>query len=343
MEIGWKVLVTGITGFIGSHLAIQLLNRGYRVVGASRSPEKTEDLRKLLSRHTDHIHRLSFVKADLTDEKSWKGKMSGIDGVFHLASPFPQILPKDPDELIVPAREGTLNVLKEASKSGVKKVVLTSSVGAVAYGKTKENFKELYNENDWTGENGKDSTAYYDSKTIAEKAAWDFIDRDDGGMELTTICPGAVIGPPVNGKLSSSHGIVKKTMEGAAPFLPDMGYDLVDVRDVVDLHIRAMESDKASGERFIGSSGYLHFTDIAGTLGKAYPDRNIPKRIAPDFLIKAFSLIDKAVKPILIDLGKVRKLDHSKAEKVLGWKPRTPEETVLETADSLLEKGLLDD
>jgi dihydroflavonol-4-reductase len=337
-----RVLITGVTGFLGSHIVIQLLNKGYEVVGTTRNYKNVKEFKDIISKYSRNTDKLEIKKADLKDKEIWEDLTKDIHAVFHVASPFPSELPKDPDELYIPAKNGTLNVLRAASKNGVKRVILTSSSGAVTYGRTRKNFKKLYDEKDWTDpEAGKDSTIYYNSKTLAEKAAWDFMKENGNGMELTTICPGAILGPVLNGSISASINIVKKTMEAAAPMVPNMGYDLVDVRDVARLHVLAMESEEAAGQRFIASSGYLHFRDVAEVLSKAYPDRKIPKLIAPNIIVRILSNFDRTIEPILIDLGKVRKLDHSKAVNVLKWEPRPPEDAVLATAESLFERGFV--
>jgi dihydroflavonol-4-reductase len=337
-----KVMVTGVTGFLGSHLTLQLLNKGYKVHGTARDLEKARDFKEILSKFTMNIENLEIREADLKEPGDWNDIMKDIEAVFHVASPFPQELPKDPDDLYIPAVEGTLNVLKAANRNGVKRVILTSSSGAVTYGRSRDDFKTVYNEKDWTDpHNQKDTTYYFNSKTLAERAAWDFMEKNGNGMKLTTICPGAILGPVLNGGMSASINIVKKTMEASAPMVPNMGYDMVDVRDVARLHILALENDESAGQRFIASSGYLFFRDVSNILKKAYPDRKIPTRVAPNLLLKILSRFDGTIEPLLIDLGKVRKLDHSKAEDILHWKPRPPEDAVLATAESLLQKEMV--
>lgn len=341
MSHHWKVLLTGVTGFLGSHTTIQLLNKGYRVVGTLRDKRKVREIKGMISKHAP-TSELGFEEVDLLDENRWGNIMKVVDFVFHMASPFPETLPKHEDDLIKPAREGTLNVLNAASKNRVKRVVFTSSSGAITYGQEKSRRSRTYTENDWTDlSNSKDTTPYYRSKTLAEKAAWDFVTKDMTGLELTVICPGAILGPLFGKHYSSSVNIVKKTMDGTSPAVPRMGYDIVDVRSLADLHIRAMETEEAAGERFIGSSGFLTFKQIADILREQYPNRKLPKPQLPDFAVKLFSHFEKSLKAVLLDLGVERKLDSSKARKLLNWKPISPQEAVLSCAESLIALGIL--
>jgi dihydroflavonol-4-reductase len=337
-----KVLITGVSGFLGSHTTIQLLNKGYQVVGTLRDLDRAPEIKQVISKHTSNIDQLSFAEADLMNAQVWRDLMKGNDYVLHLASPFPRGLPKHEEDLIIPAKEGTLNILKAASENGVKRMVITSSSGAIAYGKEKSKRSATYDEHDWTDITNKtDTTPYYRSKTIAEKAAWDFIRVDNNGLELSTICPGAILGPVLEKDFGTSANIVIKTMDGSSPAVPKIGYDVVDVRSVADLHIRAMEMKEASGERFIGSAGYLTFKEVADILREKYPDRKIPKSSLPNFAVKLLSNFEKTLKPLLVDLGVERKLDNSKAKRVLNWQPISAIEAVLACAESLIELNIL--
>lgn len=342
MNSNAQVLVTGVTGFIGAHLTIQLLNKEYQVRGSLRNMDRAEEIRSVIAEHAEDIERLSFVEADLLQEKVWQEAMQGVDYVMHVASPFPRLLPKNDEELIRPARQGTLHVLQAAAANGVKKVVLTSSSGAIMYGKDKARKKGTYTEKDWTDvSNRKDTTAYLRSKTLAERAAWDFMEKDNSGMSLSVICPGAVLGPVLEKDFGTSANVVIKLLDGGAPGIPDMGFDFVDVRSVADLHIRAMESPKAENERFAASNGFLKFRDLAEILQEAYPGRRVPKRILPNWAVRAYSLIDPSAKPILIDLGAERKMDCSKARQWLGWEPIAVREAVKATAETVIRQGIV--
>ncbi|MEM6425440.1 MAG: aldehyde reductase [Cyanobacteria bacterium P01_D01_bin.128] len=332
------VLLTGVTGFLGSHTAIQLLEKGYTVIGTLRNQSRASAIRSVIARHTQKSEHLSFVEADLSDEAVWDKATAGVDTVMHIASPFPRSLPKDENDLILPAKQGTLAILKAASKNGVKRVVLTSSTGAIVYGKAKTQRSRTYTEADWTDiTHQKDTTPYFRSKTIAERAAWNFIEQDNSALALTTICPGAILGPALTPNFSASVNIVAKPLSGSLPAVPQIGFDLVDVRSVADLHIRAMESPQAAGERFIGSAGFLSFYQIATTLRDAYPERNLPKGKLPNFAVRLISNFDNTLKPILLDLGVERRVNHRKAKEVLGWEPIAPKEAVLACAESLLK------
>jgi dihydroflavonol-4-reductase len=337
-----KVLLTGVSGFLGSHIAIQLLNKGYQVIGTLRDKKRIPSLQKALAPHTAHLDRLEFREADLLDAGAWDSLCQGVDFVQHVASPFPRLLPKNESELIRPAVDGTLNVLQAALRAGVKRTVLTSSTGAIMYGKTPQTTKAIYTEADWSNTDlGSDITPYFKSKTLAEQAAWDYVKQNPGEMELSVICPGAILGPVLEEDFGTSANIVIKSMDGSSPALPQIGYDMVDVRSVAELHILAMELPQAAGERFIGSAGYASFKEVAQILKPKYPKHPIPTRVLPGFMVKLVAMLDPTIKPILIDLGKERRVSHEKAERLLGWKPKSPEEAILSCAESLIRVGLI--
>lgn len=338
-----KVLLTGITGFLGSHTAIQLLQKGYEVTGTLRDMKRAASIKTIITRHTTAIDNLSFAEADIQNADVWMKLTQGMDYVQHIASPFPQKLPKHEDDLIIPARNGNLNILKAAAANGVKRVVITSSSSAIIYGKTKAQHSGTFDEKDWTDENSKDDIApYYKSKTISEKAAWDFIKKDKSGLELAVVCPGAILGPVLEEDFGTSANIVIKMMDGSMPGVPKIGFDLVDVRSVADQLIRCMELPQAANQRYIASAGYLNFKQLAAILKQAYPNRKIPHRQLPDWLVRFVSNFDATLKPILIDLGGAeRKLNHSKAEEELGWKPIDNKEAILACAASVLQVGII--
>ncbi|WP_299211060.1 aldehyde reductase [uncultured Aquimarina sp.] len=337
-----KVLLTGVTGFLGSHTAIQLLNKGYEVIGTLRDMKRANEIKQVIAENTSNIDKLDFAEADLMDKSVWNDLASEVQNVIHIASPFPRELPKNQDDLIIPAKTGTLHILEAASRNGLRRVVLTSSSGAIVYGKEKLKRKGIFDENDWTDiSNVKDSTPYFRSKTIAERAAWDFIKNDTSGLELTTICPGAILGPILEKDFGTSANIVIKTMDGSTPAIPKIGFDMVDVRSVADLHIKAMEAPEASGERFVGSAGFLTFEEVASILREKYPNKKIPKFALPDFAVRLFSNIDKTIKPILIDLNTERKVNNNKAIKLLGWQPISTKDAVLACAESAIKLSLV--
>lgn len=336
-----KVLLTGVTGFLGSHTAIQLLNKGYEVVGTLRSKDRTNSIKEVIGKYTPNINNLTFAEAGLNDSNIWLELTRNIDYIQHIASPFPRTVPKDENELIIPAKQGVLNILKAASANNVKRVVMVSALGAITYGKTKRELNTIFTENDWTDvTNLKDTTAYYRSKTIAEKVAWDFIKKEKPALEFTTICPGAILGPVLDNDIGTSANIIISLLNGSLPALPKIEFDIVDVRSVADLLIRAMEMPQAAGNRYIASSGHFNYKEIAQILKQEYPDRKIPSIELPDFVTKIFSVFQPLLKPVLLENVK-RKTDSSKAKKELKWQPLSAKEAILSCAKSLLENKIV--
>lgn len=337
-----RVLVTGGSGFIGSHVIVQLLAAGHDVRTTVRNLSRENDVRALLKAGgVDPGARLSFAAADLEKEDGWAAAVSGCDFVQHIASPFPSGVPKDENELIVPAREGALRVLRAAKEAGVKRVVLTSSFAAVGYGQPTQ--EAPFTEKNWTNTDAQDVSAYAKSKTFAERAAWDFVAKE-GAPELSVVNPVGVFGPVLGPDYSTSILVVQRLMDGAMPGLPRMMFGVVDVRDVADLHLRAMTSSAAKGERFLAIAGdFMSIADIAATLrarlGAAAS--RVPTREFPDWVIKLGSMRDAAVKQIIPELGKKRNATNEKARRVLGWSPRSPEDALVATAQSLIDLRLL--
>ena len=337
------VLVTGGSGFIGSRCIMQLLAAGHEVRTTVRNPGREADVRALLkSSGASPDGRLFFSVADLTSDAGWAEAAKGCDYVLHVASPFPNTVPKDENELIVPAREGALRVLRASRGAGVKRVVLTSSFAAIGYGHAPQTTP--FNEADWTDPNGSDVMPYTKSKTLAERAAWDFIGREGGGLELSVVNPVGVFGPVLGADYATSILLVQRLMDGALPGLPRMCFGVVDVRDVADMHLRAMTHPAAKGERFLAVAGdFLWIVEIAkilkSRLGEAA--RRVPTRQLPDWLVRLAALRDPAVKQIVPELGKWKNATNEKARRVLGWSPRSSEDAVAATAESLVRLGLL--
>ena len=264
--------------------------------------------------------------------------------MLHVASPFPPNIPKHEDELIVPAREGTLRVLRASRDAGVKRVVLTSSFAAIGYGQ--EPRETPFDETNWTDPDGDDVLPYVKSKTLAERAAWDFIAREGGDLELSVVNPVGVFGPVLGPDYSTSILLVQRLMDGAMPGCPRLYFGAVDVRDVADLHIRAMSHPDAKGERFLAVAGdFLSILDIAKVLKSRMgaSARRVPTRQLPNWLVRLAAMFDPAVKQILPELGKTKNASNEKARRMLGWAPRSNEEAVVATAESLLRLGLLKD
>ena len=336
------VLVTGASGFIGSHCIVALLERGYKVRGTLRSLKRADSMRKIISRHTNKAANLEFVTADLNKDSGWDEATKGCSYVLHVASPVPVEMPKDADEIIVPAREGTLRVLTSAAKNGVKRTVVTSSIAAICYGHY-PNRKTDFTEADWTNPEGKDVSPYVQSKTYAERAAWEFIETDDSGMEMSTVNPCVVLGPVLEKDYGSSAEIVKKLMAGEFPGAPKLTWPIVDVRDVAELEILAMEHPKASGERFICANDSMYISDITEVLKQYFPDyrKKLPKFNLPNWFVRLFAKFDKPTAGVLIDLDFVKNTSSQKAQTLLGWKPRPNEEAIVSTGESLIEYGVI--
>lgn len=337
------VLVTGGSGFIGSHAILQLLAAGYRVHATLRNLSREAEVRAMLRQGgAAEQHDLTFLKADLNSDDGWAEAVQDCDYVLHIASPFPFELPKHEDELIVPAREGTLRVLKAARDAGVKRVVLTSSFAAIGYGHKPQ--REPFDERSWTNVTGENLTPYVKSKTLAEKAAWDFIAREGGSLELSVVNPVGVFGPVLSADYSTSIQVVQRLMDGAMPGVPRLWLGVVDVRDVADLHLRAMTNPSAKGERFLAVAGAsLSFLDIAHILKARMGElsKKVPTRQLPDWLIRLAALADPSIKQVLPELGKRKDASGAKARRMLGWTPRSNEEAIVATAESLVRLGLL--
>lgn len=339
------VLVTGGSGFIGSHSILQLLAAGHTVRTTVRDLKRESDVRGLLK--TDGAEpgeQLTFWAADLESDAGWDQAVAGCDYVLHVASPFPPHLPKHEDELIVPAREGTLRVLRASREAGVKRVVLTSSFAAIGYGHPPQNTP--FNETDWTNPDGPGVTPYAKSKTLAEHAAWDFIRANGCGLELSVVNPVVVFGPALGRDTSTSIMIVQKMMDGEMPGAPRIVFGVVDVRDVVDLHLRAMTDPAARGERFLAVAGdFISLLEIAKTIkaGMGEWGKRVPTRELPDWLLRLVALGVSDVRQVLPELGKTKNATNEKARRVLGWKPRSNADSILATAESLVRLGLLKD
>jgi nucleoside-diphosphate-sugar epimerase len=337
------VLVTGGSGFIGCHTILQLLNAGHSVRTTVRDLKREPEVRAMLKQGgAKGGERLSFFAADLHSDAGWAAAVADCDYVLHVASPFPASVPKHEDELIVPAREGTLRVLRAARDARVKRVVLTSSFAAIGYGHRPQNapFDETY----WSDVTGGDVTAYVRSKTLSERAAWDFIAREGRDLELAVVNPVAVFGPVLGPDYSTSILLIQRLMLGAVPGSPRLSFGVIDVRDVADLHIRAMTHPAAKGERFLGVAGdFMLIQDIAKVLKRRMGEagKKVPIRQLPNWLVRVAALRDPVVKQILPELGKLKNGTGAKARRLLGWTPRSSEEAIIASAESLLDLNLL--
>jgi nucleoside-diphosphate-sugar epimerase len=338
------VLVTGGSGFIGSHCILQLLGAGHDVRTTVRDLKREGDVRALLrAGGAEADGRLKFFAADLEKDGGWAEAAAGCEYVLHVASPFPLRVPKNEDELIMPAREGTLRVLRAARDAQVKRLVLTSSFAAIGYGHEPQT--EAFDETNWTNFDGKVAVApYAKSKTMAERAAWDFIDREGGGLELSVVNPVAVFGPVLGRDYATSIVIVQRLMDGGIPACPRLSFGVVDVRDVADLHLLAMTHPAAKGERFLAVAGEcISMLEVARVLKNRMgaAARKVPTRQLPDWLLRAIAIFDPTVRQVVPELGNEKRASNEKAKRVLGWRPRSNEEAIVATAESLVRLGLL--
>lgn len=333
-----KAFVSGGSGYIAGFLIRQLMENGWEVNTSIRNQARQAEARNWLRVDDSKLH---FYQADLSSDDGWAEAMAGCSHVAHVASPFPLDVPKNPDDLIVPAREGALRALRFAKAAGVKRFVLTSSVAAVAYGRPKGNY--MFTEKDWTDVNYPGVMPYPLSKTIAERSARDWVAAEGEGMEFASVNPAGVFGPLMSDDISTSIELVKQLLEGKVPMCPDIGFGIVDVRDVADLHYRAMTAPGIKDERFIASGPFLKMIDAANILkaNLGSKARKVPTKKMPDWMLKAFSIVRPELKQLVNELGNVRGADSSHAEKTLGWKMHSPEETILATANSLIERGIV--
>ena len=330
-------LVTGGTGFLGGWCVAQVLQRGHDVRTTVRDPRREAAVRQAVANAgVDPGDRLSVLSADLTSDDGWAEAVAGCQYVLHVASPFPPEQPKDPDELIVPARDGALRVLKAAFDAGVERVVMTSSVAAIR-GSRESSESTPFTEADWTDGDDTERTPYVRSKTIAEQAAWDLVREAGSEDRLAVVNPGAIIGPPLSADRSASLQAIQRLLDGM-PAMPRLGFTFVDVRDVADLHLRAMTDPAAGGERFIAADKFLWTSEVAAVirarLGDAAP--KVPTRVAPNLLVRAMSLVDGGIRPFVSDLGKRQWMSSEKARAKLGWAPRPIEDSIEDTARALL-------
>ena len=334
------VLVTGGSGYLGGWCLVELLRRGYRVRTTVRDISREAEVRARLEPEVDAGDNLSVLSADLRSDEGWGEAVQGCDYVLHVASPFPPQQPKDPDELIVPAREGTLRVLKAALDAGVNRIVITSSIAAVG-GSTNHASAPL-TEADWTDADNPKLTPYTRSKTIAERAAWDFVKERGAVEKLAVVNPGAILGPVLSDDRSYSLELVERLLKGM-PGAPRIGFSIVDVRDVADLHIRAMTVPEAGGERFIAVARFQWLSEVAAVLrDRLGPDAaKVPKRNVPDLVVRAMGIFDSGVRSIAGQLGRKVEMSSAKAEAQLGWSPRPVEDTVADCGRSLVEQKVV--
>lgn len=333
-----RVLVTGGSGYIAGFLIRQLIAAGWDVHTTVRDLKREAEVRGWLQVDND---RLAFFAADLTSDAGWAAAVAGCSHVAHIASPLPSGAVRHPDELVVPARDGALRALRFARDAGVARVVMTSSVAAIAYGHPAG--RSEFSEADWTDLDDTAVQAYPRSKTVAERAARDWIAAEGNGLELVTINPSLVLGPVLAPDFSASVEIVKRLLNGSLPGLPPIGFGVVDVRDVADLHVRALTAPDIAGERFIASGPFLQMSDVANILrdGMGQDARKVPTRRLPGWLLRLVALFDPMVRQVTGEIGRTRATPATHAHEILGWTPRPAKDTILDTARSLIEAGVV--
>jgi dihydroflavonol-4-reductase len=334
------VLVTGGSGYLGGWCIVELLRRGYRVRTTVRDPAREREVQEAVASQVDPGHHLTVHQAHLLSDEHWDSVIEGCDYVLHVASPFPPKQPKDPDELIVPAREGTLRVLGKALDHDVKRVVVTSSIAAIRLAKGTE--QRPLTEEDWTNPDAEGLTPYVRSKTIAERAAWDLVRERGAEDRLAVVNPGAIIGPLLHDDMSYSVQSVERLLKGM-PGVPRLGFSFVDVRDVADLEIRAMTSPEAGGKRFIAVTEWLWMSEAGQILRDRLGDQasKVPTRTVPNLVVRGMALFDGGIRSIVGTLGKRTDLSSERARTTLGWSPRPIEDTIAETGESLISHGVV--
>ncbi|MFK4536041.1 nucleoside-diphosphate-sugar epimerase [Bradyrhizobium ottawaense] len=331
------VLVTGVGGFLGGHVASQLLASGYRVRGTVRSLHACNRIRSQICATAPAAGALSFARADLCSDDGWDDALKGCRYVIHTASPFPAGLPDNADELIQTARDGALRVLRAAHDAGVARVVLTSSIAATNHGSG----RPPYTENDWTDPTSARATPYYKSKTLAEQAAWSF--ARNSGLDLCVINPGMIFGPLLGPQYGTSVGLIQQMMSGKLKRVPRFGFAVADVRDVADAHIRAMTCPDAAGERFIVGGGFFWLRDLAAVLATSFPAyaARLPRGDVPNWMVRALAPFSGRSRMIVHELDRDLSVSAAKAHRVLNWQPRPDEDCIRASAQSLIDHRLI--
>lgn len=335
------VLVTGATGFVAKHCIAALLRQGRAVRGTVRDLARAESVRAAMRAAGCDAERLSFAVASLDADEGWAEAAAGCSGVLHVASPFPAEEPKRPEDVIRPAREGTLRLLRAARDAGVRRVVLTSSVLAVAL-PLRDEPGHIYDERDWTDPERPGLTAYMVSKAIAERAAWDFVQRE-GGPELVVVNPALVLGPTFDGDISASLEVLRLMAQGKYPAVPRARVNVCDVRDVAEVHVRALAEPAAAGERFLVSGGTASLLDLGRAVAAACPDlaRRTPRWELPDWAVRAAARVDGRLRAVLPDLGEPRLCSVAKAERTFGVAFRTPGDAAQASVESMRRVGVI--
>ncbi|OUS24187.1 hypothetical protein A9Q99_24920 [Gammaproteobacteria bacterium 45_16_T64] len=329
------VLVTGASGFIAQHCIIELLKRGFTVRGSLRNLSKAATISQNIGKHVEG--NVTFIEAELQDAESWIPAVRDCDYVLHVASPFPLTQPKNPEELTRPAVNGTLNVVKACAAEGIKRVVVTSSIASIMAGYKESDRPAVWDENYWSNLDNAMSP-YERSKTMAEKALWDFMENNTSDLEAVTVCPGAVIGPVMDENISTSIQIIKKLLSGEAPACPKVGWPFVDVRDVAWMHVEAMLQADAVGKRFCAVDESIWLSDIAKILHPRYKPQGykVPTIELPNWLVKIAANVMPDLKAVKSSLGILGTVSSERAKQELRWSPINSEQSIVDTAESLI-------
>lgn len=335
-----RVFVTGVSGFLGGHVALQLLNAGYTVRGSVRNLSKSDKVRNTLGKAGADTSRLEFVALDLMNDKGWTEAMQDVRYLQHTASPFNLDMPKDKMELIGPAVGGTERALNAANAAGIERIVLTSSMAAIAYGHDKSRTAP-FTDRDWTDLNGRGVNFYQESKTLAERRAWEIMDAAGRRDALATINPSGIFGPLLDEDPGTSAQLVLRLLNGSVPAAPRIPITTIDVRDVAAAHVAAMTAPEAGGRRFPMGESTLFFFDVANILRAAYPGYRIPRWQMPDWAVRLYGLFDRDVGDNLGELGYVKTLDSSAAIALLGRKLIPAADAFRATAKSLVAHDLV--
>jgi dihydroflavonol-4-reductase len=332
-----RVLVTGGSGYIAGVLIRQLLANGWQVNTTVRDLRREPGLRQLLG--VGAGEQLRCFAADLMADAGWAEAAAGCSHLAHVASPLPVGVPQDANELIVPARDGALRALKAARDAGVQRVVMTSSVAAIAYGHGPGEHR--FTKDDWTRLETPGIPPYIQSKTVAERAARDWVAREGGGLEFCTVNPSVVLGPVASADYSASVVIVKSLLRGKVPALPNIGFGVVDVRDVAELHWLALTAPGMADERFIACGGFLWLREIAAILRAELGEQanRVPTLQMPDWAVRLLAKVSPTVRAAASELGTARHQDATHARERLGWVPRPPREAIVKTARDLIALG----
>jgi nucleoside-diphosphate-sugar epimerase len=337
-----RVLLTGISGFLGGHTALALLKAGFAIRGTTRNPAKADQVRATLAKAGGDVSAVEFATLDLTSDVGWPEAAQGCRYLMHTASPFVISMPKDKMELIGPAVAGTERALRAGLAAGVERIVLTSSFAAIGYGHDKAR-TAAFTAKDWTNLEGRGLNAYIESKTRAERRAWEVMKEAGREKDLVAINPTLILGPLLDEDPGTSALLIKRMLNGSLPALPRLSFMVVDVRDVADAHVAALTKPEAGGHRFALGEGPVSFADLAQMLRRRFPDHagKIPSRQLPDWVFRIFAFVDRDARSNVGELGVVKRLDPAAGVALLGHAMITPERALIATAESLVAQKIV--